>query len=77
MSLLPSGYFKGNGYVTVEPRPIYASTKGVYGSAKDCIQVFKKSACMQSEGRSYTVGKGFIVVVFLEDMITIGSQPIV
>lgn len=52
----------GNGYVTVEPRFIYALS-GVYRSAKDCIQVMM--VCVQSEGRFYTVEKGFIAVVSL------------
>lgn len=49
------------GYVTVEPRLIYAR-KGVYRSAKDLMQVI--TACIRSEGRFYTVRKGFITVDF-------------
>jgi len=56
-----NGYYNNEGYVIVEPRLIYAPIRGIYGSAEDCILVIEAS--MQSEGRSYMVGKGFIVVV--------------
>jgi hypothetical protein len=36
--------------------------------------VYRSPACMQSEGRFFTVGKSFIAV---EDLIAVGFQPIV
>jgi hypothetical protein len=54
------------GCVTVEPRLIYASHGGIYGSAKGCLQVV--IACMQPEGRFYMAGKARIVVDVFSDL---------
>lgn len=48
---------------------------GIYRSAEGCMQV--NLACMQPEGRSYTVRKGSATVELKNILIVVGSQLIV
>jgi hypothetical protein len=59
----------------VEPRLIYALKEVYMGRPKTAYR--SEMAYMQSEGRFYIVGKGFIAVVLFTFMIVIGSQPMV
>lgn len=71
----PPAHNEDTGYATVEPRSLWAPDNGVHRD-RPKIACRSSGACMQSEGRSRTVGKGFAAVAFLGIMIAAGSQPI-